>query len=136
MQFIPVTKLMSDEVISVAFDTTFAKMQEMMRDYIVNHLPVLDSENKLCGIVSRNDLIREYIRHLKDNPNVDTIPKLTAKDIMVSKVISIKDTADIKQAAEIMLNHEFHSVPVVNAQHQVVGIVTSTDLIEDLVKAY
>lgn len=136
MEYAPITTIMSDEVITVSLDTDFVKLQELMKDFIIHHIPVVDDKNQLCGMVSRNDLLREYTRYLNDNAGTNSAPDLIASDVMVSDVTTINDSADIKEAAQIMIDREFHSVPVVDAQHHVVGIVTSTDLIEHLITLY
>ena len=135
MKNIPITQLMSGEVITVKQHETVVKIENLMSTFLIHHIPVVD-DGKLCGIVSRNDLVRKYIDCLENNPNHKVSPDLIAKDIMVTDVISINDTSSIKQAAEIMLGCEFHSIPVVNEKQQVVGIITSSDLLTHLVALY
>ena len=55
---------------------------------------------------------------------------------MVTKLTVLNETDTIRQASEILAEGKFHSVPVVDKQKQVVGIVTMTDLIRYLNDQY
>jgi CBS domain-containing protein len=55
----PVRDLMSDDVISVRLDDDCRDVASKMSEAQVRRLPVIDEQNKLCGIVSLGDLARE-----------------------------------------------------------------------------
>ena len=53
-----VSKYMSDQVVSVKLNTSLTEIQELMIDYDIGRVLVVNQENKLVGIVTRTDLIR------------------------------------------------------------------------------
>lgn len=57
------------------------------------------------------------------------MPPLRAKDIMSTKVITIREDASVKELADLFLTEDVSGVPVVNAQGDLIGIVSEGDLI-------
>lgn len=58
------------------------------------------------------------------------LEEITAAEIMVSDVITIKEDASVQQLAELMAKKQISGVPVVDDQNRVVGIVTEGDMVE------
>ncbi|MCL1980342.1 MAG: CBS domain-containing protein [Proteobacteria bacterium] len=54
---------------------------------------------------------------------------LTAKDIMTHEVITIKQSATVRELAALLLTSNISGVPVVDDNDQVIGVVTESDLI-------
>jgi CBS domain-containing protein len=59
----------------------------------------------------------------------------TIEQVMVKKIVSISPSNSIKEVAEILAKSEFHALPVVD-KNVLVGIVTTTDLINYLLKQF
>jgi CBS domain-containing protein len=55
---------------------------------------------------------------------------------MSTKLITIKDSDTVRHASELLINGHFHSLPVVDGNDNIVGIITSTDLIRYLHEQY
>ena len=53
-----VAELMTEDVITTNEDDDIKKIVELMINNNINRLPVLDSENRLCGIISRTDIVK------------------------------------------------------------------------------
>ncbi|KAI3424931.1 hypothetical protein D9Q98_008315 [Chlorella vulgaris] len=79
----------------------------------IEGMPVVDSNNKLVGVISRKDLGKGGS---------------TVKDVMSAEPVSLKASATVSDAATIMIERKFHRVPVVGDDNQCVGIVTRTDI--------
>jgi CBS domain-containing protein len=60
----------------------------------------------------------------------------TLEQIMVRNPKTIPESAIIKEVAEIFLNADFHALPVVDKNENLLGIVTTTDLIKYLLAQY
>lgn len=54
---------------------------------------------------------------------------MKARDVMISPVITVKPSASVREAAELLLNHRISGVPVVNDDYLVVGMVSEGDLL-------
>ena len=120
---------MSRPVISVSPDAPIHEVLAMFRKEHIRRAPVMKT-GKLVGIVSERDL-------LNASPSSATtlsvwelnylISKVTVKDVMSRKVITVDQDTPIEEAARIMADKKIGGVPVVSAG-KVVGIITETDL--------
>jgi CBS domain-containing membrane protein len=104
----------------------------------IHHIPIVKGK-KLVGLVSFTDLMKiNMVINGADERSIDTIidQQFQITDIMSSKITKIKNTETIRQASELLIKGHFHSLPVVDADDNIVGIVTSTDLIKYLNDLY
>lgn len=88
----------------------------------IRHLPVVDAERKLVGLLSDRDVMRSMIEHRGRSVRV--------AEVMSRSVKTVPPDMSAVDAVELMLRAKCHALPVVDAQHQVVGILTSTDFLE------
>ena len=74
---------------------------------------------------------------LGDDTDIDTVVynMFTIDQVMKKKIVSVSPSSSIKEVAEILAQKEFHALPVVN-NNQLIGIVTTTDLINYLLKQF
>ena len=120
---------MSRPVISVSPEMPINDCLAMFRKEHIRRAPVMKN-GKLVGIVSERDL-------LNATPSSATtlsvwelhylISKVTVKDVMAKKVITVDQDTPIEEAARIMSDKKIGGVPVTSAG-KVVGIITETDL--------
>jgi CBS domain-containing protein len=93
----------------------------------------------ILGMLSYTDLLRISFADsvYDDADHVDSIVynMFSIEQVMVKKIISIKPSNSIKEVAEILAKSEFHALPVVD-KNELVGIVTTTDLINYLLKQF
>jgi len=73
-----------------------------------------------------------------DERTVDAIvdQQFTIQDVMVTNLTTLSNTATVREASKILAEGNFHSLPVVDQQQQIVGMVTMTDLIQYLNEQY
>jgi len=73
-----------------------------------------------------------------DERTVDAIvdQQFTIQDVMATNLTALNETDTIRQASKILAEGKFHSVPIVDKQKQIIGIVTMTDLIRYLNDQY
>ncbi|MGJ7913434.1 magnesium transporter [Neobacillus sp. LXY-1] len=95
---------------------SFAEFAESL-----NYLYVINEESKLVGVVSYRDLLLAEL-HEK------------ISDIMYERVISVTVTTDQEDVAKTVERYDFISVPVVDEQDVLVGIITVDDVIDVVIK--
>jgi acetoin utilization protein AcuB len=103
----------------------------MMRKRKIRHLPVVDREGHLVGIVTDRNLrqvvfdpaIQERLGDLAALLNT-----LTVRDVMTWGVITVQPAAQILEAARIMRERKVGALPVVDGE-RVVGMLTETDVL-------
>jgi acetoin utilization protein AcuB len=88
------------------------------------HLPVLDAEGRLVGIVDRADL--ESFLARAGSPGI-VKRQHRVDQVMTRVVVSVPPGCPLEEAATLMLDHKIGSLPVVEAE-RVVGIITETDI--------
>ena len=128
---------MTKEVFTVQEIQPLTEVVEMFRKHKIRHLPVL-SGKKITGILSRTDINRLTFGALFENQegaDEAVLEILSVPQVMSSKprVVGTDDT--IKSVAEIFAAEEFHALPVVE-NDELVGIVTTTDVIRHMLSQY
>jgi CBS domain-containing protein len=134
----PVTSIMSSSLHYVQVSDKLADVNQLMRKYNIRHVPVLKSK-QLVGIISKTDMNRlafsEYIEGEEDT-DVMVFDMLTIEQVMTSKPRVVNESATIYDVAKILSKEEFHALPVTDSNDQLVGIVTTTDVIRYLLDQY
>lgn len=135
-----VKTIMTRDPVKIHLKTSISSIGAIFSKGKFHHLPVVNG-NELIGIVSYFDLIRvsfEQSFGVSDEKAVYAVLDhlLDVKAIMTENPIFILESQTIHEAAEKLSTGEFHSLPVVNEAHELVGIVTSTDLIKYLLNLY
>lgn len=118
----PLSTIMTRDVVTVGPEDSITKVKEVLFVRHIHHIPVVDGK-KLVGIVTSFDLVK-LNRKIEDNENVKV------KDIMVQKVVTLEPHEKIGAAAQVFLRHLFHGLPIVNNDHELVGIVTTHDILK------
>ncbi|MFL6494433.1 MAG: IMP dehydrogenase [Nitrososphaera sp.] len=109
--------VMIEQPYTIKPDLTVAEAKKAMAEYSVSGLLVED-EGKLLGIITRRDIIFENNNKLK-------VSELMTKDIITAKV-----GITIDQAKEILHNKRIEKLPVVNDKRQIIGLITSKDILK------
>jgi CBS domain-containing protein len=123
----PINRIMTTDPATVGPDAAVADAKTMLESGNMHHLPVVD-EGKLIGIVSSSDLLK--IDSLANGSG--SLAEITVNRIMTSDPVVLESQANLRDAAKILSDGGFHALPVVDPDHNLVGIVTSSDLIEHL----
>ena len=127
-------QILTREIITVHIAQNVSDVRKIFAENGFHHVPVV-SGKKLIGIVSASDILGISVEGVgSDERSMDayidhqfSIEGLMKKDL---KTLSTKST--IADAAEILSDGKFHAVPVVDENDDLVGLVTSTDLIRFL----
>jgi len=133
-----VANIMSANVYKVNISDSLFKVRDMLESKHIRHLPVV-ADNKLKGMISLSDIMRISFgsNFGDDQKEVDTaiFDMLTIEQVMHVSPKSINSKQSIKEVAEILSKEEFHALPVVD-DDELVGIVTTTDVIKYLLQQY
>ena len=120
---------MSRPVIPVAPETPINEVLAMFRKEHIRRAPVM-KEGRLLGIVSERDLLNASpspVTTLSVWEMNYLLSKVTVKQVMSRKVITVSKDTPIEEAARIMADRKIGGLPVVDAG-RVVGMITETDL--------
>jgi acetoin utilization protein AcuB len=132
-----VGRKMTSELITVTPDTPLVKARDLLRERNIKQVPVVDSQGKLVGILTDRDIKSAWASPattLSIYELTYVLQKLTVESVMVKNVITISPDATIERAAKVLHDRKIGSLPVVEGG-KLVGIITSTDLMEVLLDA-
>lgn len=132
-----VADIMSKNVLFAHTNQSFTQLCRLFFEMDIHHLPVVDEEGLLIGILSANDVLKAYGRKIPSlqNASEDMLNKnITIFDLMTQNPISAAPETTLKEAAHLLAANNIQSLPIVEGK-KVVGIVTSRDLIRYLAEA-
>ena len=104
---------------------------QVMTQKRFRHLPVVDEDGAVVGILSQRDMFRGALARALGYGTVaqdKVMASLAIKEVMTTDVITIRPDAPVATAAALMLQHQIGCLPVVEAG-KLVGIVTESDFI-------
>ncbi len=134
----PVSIIMTKNVITLNHTDDLATAERLFKSKNIRHIPVV-SGSSIIGMLSYTDLLRISFADSigRDDDSVDTTVYnlFTIEQVMAKNLVSVPSTGTIKEVAEILAKKEFHALPVVD-DGKLVGIVTTTDLINYLLEQY
>jgi CBS-domain-containing membrane protein len=130
--------LMSHDVVCIAPDVTFETVVGLLRQYRVGALPVVDDDGAPIGIVSKTDVIR-VVGEGRVHSELDTFdvdhaapPVRSARDLMTPIVVALRESDDVAIAASRLRRDKIHHAPVVGELGNIVGLLSTLDLLAAL----
>jgi CBS domain-containing protein len=136
---VSVKEWMTQPVTTIGADAPVRQAAELMKTRQIRHLPVVENDGCLIGIVTDRDL-RQMIfdpaiqERLGDV--VEALGALTVREIMTWAVITVQPGSGLRQAARLMREQKVGALPVVEAG-RIVGMLTERDLLrafEELIR--
>ena len=111
--------------VTITRGSTVRDALDMMKEYHIGGIPVVDEDGKLVGIVTNRDL--RFERNL--NSLVD--------DVMTKEnLVTTTQSTDLNEAAEILQKHKIEKLPVVDKDNHLIGLVTYKDITKAKDKPY
>lgn len=132
----PIGHIMTKQPVTVNTTQTLSEAYDIMKNMNIRHIPVVSGEN-LVGILTKSDLERVSYVEPTETGAVETIfyDMFRLDQIMTKNVKTLDIDDSVKDAAEELSLGSYHALPVVE-KGKLVGIVTSTDVINYLLKQY
>lgn len=144
MHHVLINQLMQRSVITIQPTALAADAAQLMEEFTIRRLPVVDEHGCLVGIVTDADVLQAETAGQVLNsyePGAET-EWLSVGDIMTREVVTIAPNATVGELAQRLMEHKVGGLPVVesdpqhhNRQH-LVGIVTETDIFRLIVEAW
>ncbi|MBE0584896.1 MAG: CBS domain-containing protein, partial [Desulfofustis sp.] len=130
-------RIMHTDLITISPDASLVEARKLIESRNIDHLLVVNDKDKLVGILSDRDLKQYWASPattLSTHELTYLLEKILVKMIMVKAVTTITPETTIERAAHIMQTRNINSLPVME-QGELVGIVTSTDVMGILLEA-
>ncbi len=144
-----VSEIMTRDVITVRPDTPVAEAAKLLLENRVNGLPVVDDANTLVGIICQSDLISQqkklplptYFTLLDGlipltslgsvERQINKMSATVVEDAMTVAPVSVSPDSDIQEVANLMVEKNFHTIPVVR-EGKLAGVVGKEDILRML----
>ena len=127
-----VRDLMTKDVVTLDRNDKLSAADDLMRLGRIRHMPIVDEDGALAGIVSQRDLFHSgllralgYGTHAK----AQALDLLVLKEAMNTEVLTVTPDAPVQEAAKIMLERKIGCLVVVEGK-KIVGILTEGDFVK------
>ena len=110
-------------------NATLKEAWELLEREPFTHLPVIDADGVVCGILSETDLhhYKRFFENL-DAPEETIKTSLLVKEVMSAHLVTISPGATIQEANDLLLAKGVRALPVTEEQ-KIIGIISETDIL-------
>lgn len=135
IKYLEIKDLMTSPVVTLHPSDKMEKAAEVFENKPFHHIPVVDDERKVVGIISRHDyykILNTFTVFNTDNSrrsNETMLKALLTRDVMTKQLATINSKDSVEKAVGMFQENLFHALPVVNDQKQLEGIITTYDLL-------
>jgi len=132
-------EVMTPNPVTLNIDESFCRVAEIFTEKDIRHLPIVNAQGLILGIISQRDLNR--ITSPKKGPNGEylydpaELTKYILKQHVIHKVFSLTPEDTLEKAVELMAQHKLGCIPIVDPNGRVIGITTVTDMMKLFLKA-
>lgn len=126
-----VRDLMTSDMTALAPDDTLAVLRDLFDARRIRHMPVIDEAGLLIGLVTHRDLLRSALIARPDVPAAvenAVLDRVQVADLMTTELVTVGPDADVRDAAQQMLDGKLGCLPVVE-DRRLVGILTESDFV-------
>lgn len=115
--------IMTAPVFSLKQEESLEEASFLISEKKFHHVPIVDNQNRLMGILSDRDLLK-----FRGDPQTEI------SEIMTKKVIAATPDTLLREVARALRDHRIHSLPIIDEAHELLGIITTTDILDALLK--
>lgn len=134
-----VSDVMTPYLITIDQYATLAEAYEIMVKNKIRRIPIV-IDKKLVGIITMSDILEAKPSDVGHSLNSDEMNELlstiTVDTVMTKKPLEIYQTDTLGHAAEMMLDEKIGGLPVLDANRNLVGLITESDIFRTVVKKW
>jgi CBS domain-containing membrane protein len=128
---------MTEDPLTVRAGDSAGTVLALMEEHGIRHVPVVDADGELVGLVSDRDLGRRVLGAMDELPvgeQRSLLEMVRVDEIMVHGVVTVDVDAELAEVGEMLIEYKFGCVPVAEGS-RLVGIITETDFIRFAIDA-
>ncbi|MFD1851063.1 acetoin utilization AcuB family protein [Oceanobacillus bengalensis] len=122
-----VEEIMKTDVIRLSPDETIGQALHLLQEHRIRHIPIVDEENHVIGIVSDRD-VRDASPSILSEKSDRTAFERKISTIMSHPVLTVHPLDFVEEIAKVFYEREIACLPVIN-NNKLVGIVTEKDML-------
>ncbi|MBT7410917.1 MAG: CBS domain-containing protein [Methylococcales bacterium] len=124
-------QIMSSPIITLQDNSSLDDAWQLINQNRFRHIPVLSIENKMVGILSDRDFFKVFIQ-MRINKSI-YFTRHTIKEIMTTDIITANIETDIRLIANTIFQERIGSIPIINHENKLVGIITRSDILQAVI---
>jgi CBS domain-containing membrane protein len=127
-----VKTLMSTNVLALKLSDHFNLIDASLDWRKYRHLPVIDDQRHIKGLVSHRDLMNDFASSLINTSaraKYSALENVAVRDVMIWNVVTIQPEASLEEAAKKLFENKLGCLPVVDADQKLIGILTEADFV-------
>lgn len=117
--------VMTGDVVQAHPMTPFREVVRLLERHRISGVPVVDHDDKVLGVISGTDLVREQARRARTGEGRSA----TAEQLMSTPAVTVHPEQPVPDAARVLERHDIERLPVVDEEDRLIGIVTRRDLL-------
>jgi CBS-domain-containing membrane protein len=121
---VPVESVMTRRIVQIIEQIPMSEVRNVAAKYDYNGFPVVTPEGRLVGMITKGDLLRVACAAL-DDPAVWEQP---VSRFMAHGVLALRPMDSLRSAVQYMVESKLRSLPVIDAECRVLGMVSRNDL--------
>ena len=127
-----VSQYMTRSVRTVRRRISLRELEALFEQHDFNAFPVVE-EGEMVGIITKFDFLRAFIFTTGQMvPHYDDFMNHPVEEVMTEAVVHVESTAPLTRVLQLMVNLKARSFPVVDANRQLVGIISREDVMRAL----
>lgn len=127
-----IEQIMKKDVITLPPSATIANAISLLEEHRIRHIPIVDDNKKIIGIISDRDL-RDASPSIFESAIEKPQLNHKVQSIMSHPVITIHPLDFVEEVAKIFYDQEFAALPVTRNE-RIIGIVTERDMLDTLIQ--
>lgn len=127
-----IADIMSRDIVTLRLEQTLHDGNELMREHRIRHLPVLDDQGRLAGLLNQKVVLKEALR-ITDNFGAKRLAhhlgRIPLTDVISREVLTLSLDTPLADAGRQLLAHRQGAMPVLDGEGHLVGILSSVDFV-------
>ena len=131
-----VRDLMTTDLFTLSQDDNLKTLEDMMKWRAIRHIPVVDEDNHVVGLVTHRDLLKYSISgfaNVAEEEKEALNKSIPVSSIMKTNIQTISPNLSLQEAAKMMLKYKFGCLPITE-NDKLVGIITEADFMKFFVE--
>lgn len=120
--------VMTTDLVTVSPGGSLADARELMQQHRIHHLPVVDNDANLVGLLTLTDVLNATDSKLRNKDSRIHAADICINEVMVTEVATVSPQASLRQAALFLEKHKIGCLPII-ADGKLRGIITDTDFV-------
>ncbi len=125
--------LMTRELVTLGQDETLTIADRIMNLGRIRHMPVVDGEGRVVGLISQRDLFRGALARaigFSRDTRQKILDAVTVAEVMTTELHLARADMSIAEAAKTMFLHKIGCLPVTDSDGKLIGILTESDFVQ------